>query len=225
MGVDIPLAYVILLHVSKRATAAVGYRRRAGEDVPVAQFLRSGRASLDLAWTVRYRNVHPTDLLTGGRALESWLRETYPEVRFSPSLCTPEVLLQATTLREAIHAAVKATVTGAAVTSSDRAVINRAARGKRFVHQLDADGAQGPRATSGEQFLAELAIDGIQVLSADPSRLRFCEGPNCGLPFFDESRSGSRRWCTAQRCGNRVNTKAYRSRAKTRGHAVATARE
>ena len=180
------------------------------------RFLRSGRPSVDLAWTVRYRNVWPTDVLTDRHDLESWLRETYPDVTFSPKICTGDLLMEIKTLREAIYAVVKAAITGATSASSDRSVINRHALGERFVYKLGRDGAHCPRATSRTQFLAELAIDGIQVLTGDSSRLRFCEGPYCGLPFLDESRSASRRWCTAQRCGNRVNTKAYRSRANAR---------
>lgn len=185
----------------------------------MTQFLRSGRPSLDLAWTVRYRNVWPTDVLTDRRDLELWLRETYPDVTFGPQVCTRDLLVEIKTLREAIYAVVKATITGAPTAPSDRSVINRHALGQRFVYKLSRDGAHGPRATSSTQVLAELAIDGIQVLKADSSLLRFCEGPYCGLPFLDESRSTSRRWCTAQRCGNRVNTKAYRNRVKARAHA------
>lgn len=185
----------------------------------MTRFLRSGRPSLDLAWTVRYRNVWPTDVLTDRQDLESWLRETYPALTFGPNVCTRDLLFEIKTLREAIYAVVKATITGATSAPSDRSVINRHAQGQRFVYKLGRNGAHGPRATSSTQFLAELAIDGIQVLTADSSLLRFCEGPYCGLPFLDESRSASRRWCTAQRCGNRVNTKAYRSRAKARAHA------
>ena len=189
----------------------------------VNRFLRSGRPSLDLAWTVRYRNVWPTDVLTDRPDLESWLRETYPDVTFSSQICTGDLLMEIKTLREAIYAVVKAAITGATSAPSDRSVINHHALGQRFVYQLGRDGAHGPRATSSTQFLAELAIDGIQVLTGDSSRLRFCEGPYCGLPFLDESRSASRRWCTAQRCGNRVNTKAYRSRAKARAHPLGAA--
>jgi predicted RNA-binding Zn ribbon-like protein len=34
--------------------------------------------------------------------------------------------------------------------------------------------------------------------------------------FYDESRAGSRRWCSMQRCGNRAKVRAHRQRAAAR---------
>lgn len=177
-------------------------------------FLRSGRPSLDLAWTVRFRNVWPTETLVDTEALIRWLRATYPGVTFNPRLVTDEFLAELTHLREAIYALVRASIADEPWRRRDVSLVNRHADGPRFRHRLGGNRAVRTTVTDAGQFLAELAVDGIAVLSADPSRLKLCEGPDCALPFLDESRGASRRWCTAQRCGNRVNTKAYRRRLK-----------
>ncbi len=182
----------------------------------MTDFLRSGRVSVDLAWTVRFRRIWPTDVLSEPRELERWLRETYPETGFASRVCDEDLLVEAKTLREAIYSLIAASAGVELLATADRAVLNRRAAGPRFRYRLDDVGPAAPQVTTGDQFLTELAIDAIQVLSADRSRLKLCEGPDCALPFLDESRGATRRWCTAQRCGNRVNTKAYRTRARAR---------
>lgn len=177
-------------------------------------FLRSGRPSLDLVWTVRFRSVWPTETLVDTDALARWLMGTYPGVAFSATLATAEFLQEITGLRETLYTLVRASIADEPRRRKDLDLVNRLADGSRFRHQLSGNRVARITATSHAQFLAELAIDGINVLSAEPSRLKLCEGPDCALPFLDESRGASRRWCTAQRCGNRVNTKAYRRRIR-----------
>jgi predicted RNA-binding Zn ribbon-like protein len=61
--------------------------------------------------------------------------------------------------------------------------------------------------------LAWLAVDAIDLMRfADLSRLRRCEGEDCGWLFLDSSKAGRRRWCDMTVCGNRA--KARRHRAK-----------
>jgi predicted RNA-binding Zn ribbon-like protein len=50
----------------------------------------------------------------------------------------------------------------------------------------------------------------------DPARVRMCEAPDgCGWLFYDETRNGTRRWCSMKDCGNRA--KARRHYAKSKG--------
>lgn len=63
-------------------------------------------------------------------------------------------------------------------------------------------------------LLSELARDALD-LAADPharDRIRQCESPDCQLLFFDDSRPGKRRWCSASHCGDRARARAYRAR-------------
>lgn len=43
-------------------------------------------------------------------------------------------------------------------------------------------------------------------------RLRLCPASDCGEAFYDGSRSGTRRWCSMEVCGNRAKVQAFRER-------------
>lgn len=63
------------------------------------------------------------------------------------------------------------------------------------------------------QALSTLARDAVAVIGADDGRMRRCDARDCRIVFHDESRTGTRRWCSMQRCGNRAKVKAFRERA------------
>lgn len=65
------------------------------------------------------------------------------------------------------------------------------------------------------QALSSLARDAIVNVGGDPERIRRCAAPDCRLVFHDESRTGTRRWCSMQRCGNRAKVRAFRDRAES----------
>jgi predicted RNA-binding Zn ribbon-like protein len=58
-----------------------------------------------------------------------------------------------------------------------------------------------------------------QTISPDVDRLRMCASDTCDGLFYDSSRTGRRRWCDMNTCGNRA--KAARHRARTRDTAEA----
>ncbi|MDW4897128.1 CGNR zinc finger domain-containing protein [Streptomyces californicus] len=63
-----------------------------------------------------------------------------------------------------------------------------------------------------------LALRTEDLLSGDGlGRVRRCEGPGCGWFFLDRSRSGTRRWCSSQDCGNRDRARRHYSRTRQRG--------
>jgi len=67
------------------------------------------------------------------------------------------------------------------------------------------------------QLLSSLARDAIRVLSQrGEKRVRRCAAADCRLVFHDESRTGNRRWCAMERCGNRAKVRAHRERAAMR---------
>lgn len=66
------------------------------------------------------------------------------------------------------------------------------------------------------QVLSTLARDAVAVFGAEAEgavRIRRCDADDCRLVFHDDSRTGSRRWCSMQRCGNRAKVRAFRERA------------
>jgi predicted RNA-binding Zn ribbon-like protein len=61
-----------------------------------------------------------------------------------------------------------------------------------------------------------VAVSAVELLtSAELARVRECEGRGCGWLFLDESRSRTRRWCSAAGCGNRERVRRYYARTRT----------
>jgi predicted RNA-binding Zn ribbon-like protein len=56
---------------------------------------------------------------------------------------------------------------------------------------------------------AELVAEGAKA------RLRLCANPNCGLFFYDKSRTHRRRWCSMAICGNRSKVAAFARKHST----------
>ena len=53
--------------------------------------------------------------------------------------------------------------------------------------------------------------------SDEVSRLRVCDGPECGWMYIDRSRNGLRRWCQMDVCGTKAKTRRRRARARRAG--------
>jgi predicted RNA-binding Zn ribbon-like protein len=65
------------------------------------------------------------------------------------------------------------------------------------------------------QVLSTLARDAVTLFSAEAEgagRIRQCAADDCDIIFHDESRTGTRRWCSMQRCGNRAKVRAFRAK-------------
>ena len=172
------------------------------------------RLSLDLTWTLRYRAVWPTELLATPDHLCRWLTAVGLH---APAVVSARELVTARLLREAIHRAVAHIIDGLPIEPSDLAVLNRRAAEPTPHPVLATDGTRHLVAPPGREVTAALAAvarDAVELLAADDGRLRRCEGPLCSLVFHDGSRPGTRRWCLAAGCGNKVNTKAYRERRR-----------
>ena len=59
-------------------------------------------------------------------------------------------------------------------------------------------------------LLAALARSGAEIIAEGArARLRHCANPNCGLFFYDKSRTRRRRWCSMAVCGNRSKVAAF----------------
>ena len=58
------------------------------------------------------------------------------------------------------------------------------------------------------------AVNYLELLAADPSRVRRCAHPECVLYFHDTSPKRSRRWCSMATCGNRAKAARHYARSK-----------
>ncbi|MBL3702632.1 hypothetical protein GI582_07995 [Sulfitobacter sp. BDSS02] len=45
------------------------------------------------------------------------------------------------------------------------------------------------------------------------SRMKICRNPDCQRAYYDRSKNRSAVWCSTEKCGNRLNARAFRARA------------
>jgi len=100
--------------------------------------------------------------------------------------------------------------------------VNRALRAREVVQLVtDPGGLRLDHRHVGDPVddaLANLATPIVnEVTSGRRDRLRACASDTCRWIFYDDSRTGRRRWCDMASCGNRA--KAARHRARARGSA------
>ena len=68
-----------------------------------------------------------------------------------------------------------------------------------------------------EWLLAAVARSAAEIVAEGPdARVRVCANPDCGLLFYDASRTKLRRWCSMAVCGNRHKVASFaKKRAST----------
>ncbi|GIO95789.1 hypothetical protein J14TS5_08750 [Paenibacillus lautus] len=64
-------------------------------------------------------------------------------------------------------------------------------------------------------LLTPVAASAVDFLTTyDLKLVKKCENPACVLRFYDNSKNGTRRWCSPKTCGNRMKVAAYLERQK-----------
>ncbi|MBT2762336.1 CGNR zinc finger domain-containing protein [Paenibacillus sp. ISL-20] len=64
-------------------------------------------------------------------------------------------------------------------------------------------------------LLTPIAASAVDFLTTyDLKLVKKCENPACVLRFYDNSKNGTRRWCSPKTCGNRMKVAAYLERQK-----------
>jgi predicted RNA-binding Zn ribbon-like protein len=71
-----------------------------------------------------------------------------------------------------------------------------------------------PGSSALARVLAEIYL---LAVTARLDRLKVCSSQECRWVFFDRSKPGNRRWCSAALCGNRHKTRSYRQRQRDKG--------
>jgi predicted RNA-binding Zn ribbon-like protein len=137
------------------------------------------------------------------------------------------VLRQAHELREAIHDVVGARLRGRAPRAEDLDVLNRAlARAlsrRRLVPEKEGFALgwdEDPTALDAPLWPVATSAAELLTSERDLPRVRICgaaEDGRCGWLFVDESRAGTRRWCSMRDCGNRAKAKRHYERRRDPG--------
>jgi predicted RNA-binding Zn ribbon-like protein len=178
-------------------------------------FIFFGRLSLDFAQTGDMGWGSRFERLTSLSELGRWL--ALSPLQLTTVRATARDLQRARVLRSAIWRVANALLARSTPHHEDVRLVNRAARETGLVKALDrtATVSRWYRPTV-RAALATIARDAVTVFgdAASRRRMRRCAHPRCRCVFLDDSRPGRRRWCAANRCGDRARAQAYRRRQR-----------
>lgn len=119
-------------------------------------------------------------------------------------------------LREALRTLLVANNGGPPPGAGALDTLNDSARRARLTVQFGrpVEPRATPLATGVEGVLGQLvALTAGAIVDGTWIRLKACR--NCRWAFYDRSRNRSATWCSMILCGNRLKTRAYRSRRAT----------
>jgi predicted RNA-binding Zn ribbon-like protein len=184
---------------------------------------------IDFANTVAYRGSKPEDSLHNLADLFTWLRtaKALPEPlvatlpRLIASAQIDETLLfnEIISLRETGYRLLNAVAAPSAMPSGDLQRLNHAlAEAPARVSLAHSDNLIGWRIETqptAAGILAPVLWSTADLLAGpDSARLRACANPQCLWLFLDDSKNGTRRWCSMQACGNRAKAHRHYQRQK-----------
>ncbi len=207
-----------------------------GSDIQERRFeFRGGVPCLDFVNTVGWRLTdRPSEYIRSYEDLLTWGRQagllTPEETEGLSQQATldpegaQETLSRALALREAIHRAITAAISGEPQDESDLSALNRELSialsrlrvmpaGDAYGWGWDWSGDDGrPPLDSPLWPVARSAAE--LLTSPKLSRVKVCADKGCGWVFLDESRNSSRRWCDSRDCGNRERVRRYLTRKR-----------
>ncbi len=180
--------------------------------------------ALDFVNTLKYDGHEPIELLGTTRDALDWLQDhglVHAEAAGATADGAPDertirrVRRARAALRELVDAAYEGRPpTPGAVTEVNRALHARSilqlvpsADGVRLGHRHVGDPVDDALANLAQQIVRE-------IVGGRPERLRACADETCRWVFYDDSRTGKRRWCDMSSCGNRAKAARHRARAK-----------
>ncbi|MEO6941557.1 MAG: CGNR zinc finger domain-containing protein [Terrimesophilobacter sp.] len=194
--------------------------QRMSEDDGSSWWFDAGSIALDFAHTGGFPRTESTvarrssasELLQSPADLGRWLSERLPRV--DPAVSERE-LSDALGLRAAIASIALSIVRRERPTASDIDIVNLFAAMPDIPPTLTGGTRQaGAGQARTTQALSLIARDAVSMFGDEAARLRQCAASDCELVYVDTSRSGNRRWCSMQRCGNRAKVRAHRARAR-----------
>lgn len=174
----------------------------------------SGALSLDFGYTGGFGGDPAWEQFGEPEGLGRWLSKRFDRAEPHPA---ERDLTDARLLRGAVVRLATAVAAGETVNTGDVDLLNLYAATPDIPPRLAGGSIQaGAGHWKVSQMLSTIARDAITLFTEhDAARIHECGADDCALIFFDDSRSGNRRWCSMQRCGNRAKVRAHRARAKT----------
>jgi predicted RNA-binding Zn ribbon-like protein len=199
--------------------------RRPPEDVSELALL-GGEVCLDLVNTLDPRDAPvPRDLLRDDDAASRWLRHVHLVSDAELASLGGGVRRELIATRELLHAIFAAVARGQEPPPAAMARFERGYRRSLAACELELDGdaftwRPAPSAAPRARAIAAVYLSAAGLLmSHDCARVRQCAAEGeCGWLFVDRTRSGTRRWCRMEGCGNRAKARRhYAHRRSARG--------
>jgi predicted RNA-binding Zn ribbon-like protein len=190
-----------------------------------------GRLCLDFANTVDWRRrSEPEELLHDYAGLLDWsvragsLSPAEARRLSAAAEADPRAAAAAFAsglgLREAFYRAALAHARGETPPEDDLAQVVRSYSQAVHNARLSRDGtayewAFDENADDLDRPWWPVAVSAVELLSSPGlARVHECEGRGCGWLFLDQSRSRTRRWCSASSCGNRERVRRHYLRTR-----------
>lgn len=131
------------------------------------------------------------------------------------AVVSPDDLEAAKALREAIWAIARSKVEGRPFPHNDLALVEMVAAAPDLVPRWRGNERVWADNATFSQVMSRVARETMNLFGTSVvERFRECANPMCQLMFVDLSRSGKRRWCSMNRCGNLIKVARHRARAK-----------
>lgn len=169
---------------------------------------------LDFVNTRIFAKTQEYDLIGKPHQLAGWLKEVGIQTQID-DWSTPD-FARIHDLRDAIQAILKAVISGGAPDAEALAQINSHLEHYATHSQLTHNGTNfninevqtNLTPSAAMSFLANRTA--LLLASTDQNRIKACAGSKCVLVFKDTSKSGRRKWCSMDTCGNRTKAAKYR---------------
>ena len=186
---------------------------------------------LDFANTLAYRGSSPTESLHTFADLLKWCDDSRV---IAPRLMhqlrgwqdkhpkrAAEAFIEAIALREVIYRIFHAVASGSNPDEVDLDLLNRALHDapmrttllrneSGFGWQVDEE----TKISAASMLAPVLWSAGDLLVAPELARLRECSNDKCLWLFLDDSKNGTRRWCSMQSCGNRAKAHRHYLRQK-----------
>ena len=184
-----------------------------------AGFVRvGGRLVIDLLNTVSARDGLPVDLLDTPEDLPVWADVVGLPYAQDIGIRSEAELAELREFREALREGLRRWREGDPASPGLIGRLNHElARDPRHVSLRMQDGAPLTEmvSTGGplDRLCADVAASLAMMLGRDDrSRYRACANETCRFTFYDDSKPGTRRWCSMELCGGRAKARAFRLR-------------
>lgn len=158
--------------------------------------------ALDLVNTTWPGSEDRHDVLASRSGHDDWLREN--DLPGPATAGARRALLQT---RDAIRAALEKP--GPTALTALDGILERG----RLHIRARTSGAREELEVERDWRVPWLAVrDLLRLLDEHPARVRKCANPDCPFWFLDTTRSGTRRWCSMNVCGNRLKARRHYER-------------